>query len=158
MCRHYLLLCEVLNYSDMPSKINWCEPETFSTRRVVDNGLCVPRNDMMLQLSKISSHLWDKAYWVSVGNPIVQELLIISCHRYCSQQNPSLRTCDKTTSSASTEILTVALVKIQIFWVITSCLLENSCRGFGGTYCYYRNSVLAAWSWIWRNYSPPKRV
>lgn len=128
----------------MPSKINWCEPETLSTRRVVDNGLCVPRNDMMLQLSKISSHLWDKAYCFSVTVP-VQELLIISCHRYCSHQNPSLRTCDKTTSSASIEVLTAVLVKIQIFWVITSCLLENSCRRFGGTYCDYRNYVLAAW-------------
>jgi len=46
----------------MPSKINWCEPETHSTQRVVDSGLCVPRNDTVLQLSKISSHLWDKAY------------------------------------------------------------------------------------------------
>lgn len=122
----------------MPSKINWCEPETHSTRRVVDSGLCVPRNDVVLQLSKISYHSWDKAYWVSVAVP-VQELLIISCHRYCSQQSPSLRTCDKTTSSASTEVLAAALVKIQIFWVITSCLLENSCRRFGGTYCYHRN-------------------
>lgn len=144
-------------YSDMPSKIDWCEPETHSTRRVVDNGLCVPPNNMVLHLSKISSHLWNKAYWVSAAVP-VQELLIISCHRYCSQQIPSLRTCDKTTASASTEVLKVALVKIQIFWVIASCLLENSCWRFGGTYCYHRNSLLAAWPWIWRNYSPPKHV
>lgn len=138
----FVVVWSIKLYFDMPSKINWCEPETHSTRRAVDNGLCVPRNEMVLQLSKISSHLWDKAYWVSVAVP-VQELLIISCHRYCSQQNPSLRTCDTTTSSASTEVLTAALGKIQIFWVITSCLLENSCWRFGGTYYYHRNSVLA---------------
>ena len=100
-------------YSDMPSKINWCEAETSSRQRAVDIGLFGPRNDMVLQLSKISSHLWDKAYWVSVAVP-VQELLVISCHRCCSQQNPSLWTCDKTTSSDSTEVHTAALVNIQV--------------------------------------------
>jgi hypothetical protein len=125
-CAHFGFLCALISH-------NLCTLDVggWLTSRP---GRLTPVNDsvpMVMQLSKIWLHLWDKECWIAVAVPV--ELLIVAGHGCCSRQHASLRSSDKIGFTAVTQVLTAVLMKIKVVWGITSCPMVSSYRRFGGT-------------------------